>query len=122
MYGPSDDYRNHVFILTEVYQLPSARERNGRGYRRLANLLIGGWSLNSATNFSSGLPFNYGINSCNAEIDNGPCRPSRSGGVKDESGQDSYGRRYWFRRHYRTRACLKRHRCSWSGFASAAHP
>jgi len=98
MYGPSDDYRNHVFILTEVYQLPVGKGKKwGADTGRLANLLIGGWSLNSATNFSSGLPFNYGINSCNAEIDNGPCRPSRSGGVKDgiRSGSPTAGG-YWF--------------------------
>jgi len=98
MYGPSDDYRNHVFILTEVYQLPfGQRKKWGADVGRVANLLIGGWSLNSATNFSSGLPFNYGVNSCSAEIDNGPCRPSLSGGIKDgiRSGSPTAGG-YWF--------------------------
>jgi hypothetical protein len=97
-YGPSSDYRNHVFIFTEVYQLPFGQgKRWGSDVGRVGNLLIGGWSLNSVANLSSGLPFNYGLNSCNAEIDNGPCRPDRVGSVKNgtRSGSPTAGG-YWF--------------------------
>ena len=96
--GPSSDYRNHVFILSEVYQLPFGKGKKwGSDLGRAADFLVGGWSLNSATNFSSGLPFNYGLNSCNAEIDNGPCRPSVSGAIQGgtRSGSPTNGN-YWF--------------------------
>ena len=96
--GPSSDYRNNVFILTEVYQLPFGKGKKwASDLGRAADLLVGGWSLNSATNFSSGLPFNYGLQSCNAENDNGPCRPSVSGAVQSgtRSGSPKNGN-YWF--------------------------
>jgi len=50
-YGASSDYRNHVFIFTEVYQLPFGRGKKfAGGVGRAADLLIGGWSINSSTN------------------------------------------------------------------------
>jgi hypothetical protein len=88
-----------VFILTEVYQLPFGKGKKwGADAGKALNFIIGGWSLNSATNFSSGLPFNYGVNSCSAEIDNGPCRPSVSGVAFDgtRSGSPTAGG-YWFK-------------------------
>jgi hypothetical protein len=98
-YGPSNDYRNNVFILTEVYQLPFGKGKKwGADAGRALNLLIGGWSLNTATNFSTGLPFNYALSSCTAEIDNGPCRPSMTTTALDgpRSGSPTAGG-YWFR-------------------------
>jgi outer membrane receptor protein involved in Fe transport len=97
-YGPSSDYRNNVFILTEVYQLPFGRGKKwANDMGRAADFLVGGWSLNSVTNFSSGLPFNYSLSNCNAEIDNGPCRPSVSGSILSgtRSGHPNAGG-YWF--------------------------
>jgi hypothetical protein len=82
--GSSNDYRNQVFIFTEVYQLPFGRGRKYfGGVGRAADLIIGGWSFNSATNFSSGLPFTPSLNSCSAEIDTNPCRPDKVGSVKN---------------------------------------
>ena len=97
-YGPSSDYRNHVFILTEVYLLPFGRGRHwGANMGRAADFLIGGWSINSATNFSSGLPFTPTLSSCTASVDTNPCRPDRVGAVKDgtRSG-DPTATGYWF--------------------------
>jgi hypothetical protein len=97
-YGASNDYRNHVFILTEVYQLPFGKGKKwASDVGRAADLLIGGWSLNSATNFSSGLPFNYGLNSCSGSTDNGPCRPDRVGAIKGGTRSGSPNATgYWF--------------------------
>jgi len=97
-YGPSQDYRNHVFILTEVYQLPVGKGKKwGGNLSRAADLLIGGWTINSATNFSSGLPFTPGLSSCNPSIDNGPCRPDVAGSVKDGTRSGSpTAAGYWF--------------------------
>jgi hypothetical protein len=97
-YGPSNDYRNNVFIFTEVYQLPFGKGKKwGNDMGRAANFFFGGWSLNSATNFSSGLPFNYGLSSCSPEIDNGPCRPGVSGTILagTHNGSPNSGG-YWF--------------------------
>ena len=99
MYGPNSNYRNHVFILTQVYQLPF-----GRGKRfysdagRVANLLIGGWSVNSSWNISSGLPFTPSLQDCSVAIDNGPCKPNVVGNVGNgpRSGHPDGTPGYWF--------------------------
>jgi len=97
-YGPNDNYRNHVFIFTQVYQLPFGKgKRWGADAGRVADLLIGGWELNGTTNFSSGLPFTPGLSSCHASSDTGPCRPDKVGSIKDgtRSG-DPNAPGYWF--------------------------
>ena len=97
-YGPSSDYRNHVFIFTEVYELPFGRGKKYAGdMGRAADFLIGGWKLNSSLNFSSGLPFTPSIGSCGDQSDTGPCRPNKIGSVKDgpRSGDPRAGG-YWF--------------------------
>ena len=98
-YGPNANYRNHVFILTQVYYLPF-----GKGKRfmsdagTLENLVVGGWSVNSAWNISSGLPWQPSLSSCGASIDSGPCRPNIIGPVQDgtRSGHPDTTA-YWFR-------------------------
>ncbi len=97
-YGPNSNYRDHVFILTQVYQLPFGKGKKWRtDAGRVEDLLIGGWSFNSATNFSGGLPFTPSLANCGPEIDNGPCMASVSGSVKDgpRSG-DPRAAGYWF--------------------------
>jgi outer membrane receptor protein involved in Fe transport len=82
-YGPNSNYRNHVFIFTQVYQLPfGTGKRFGSNVGRLGDLLIGGWELNGTTNFSSGLPFTPNLSSCHASSDTGPCRPDVVSGIK----------------------------------------
>jgi outer membrane receptor protein involved in Fe transport len=97
-YGPNDNYRNHVFIFTQVYQLPFGKGKKWAGdVGRMADLLIGGWELNGTTNFSSGLPFTPSLSSCHASSDTGPCRPDKVGSAKDgtRSG-DPNAPGYWF--------------------------
>lgn len=97
-YGPNDNYRNHVFIFTQVYQLPFGKGKKFAGnVGRAADLLIGGWELNGTTNFSSGLPFTPSLKSCHASSDTGPCRPDRVASVKDgtRSGDPNLPG-YWF--------------------------
>ena len=97
-YGPNDNYRNHVFIFTQVYQLPFGHGKKYAGnVGKAADLLIGGWELNGTTNFSSGLPFTPGLNSCHASSDTGPCRPDLVGPVKagTRSGHPDVAG-YWF--------------------------
>jgi len=97
-FGPNDDYRNHMFILTEVYELPFGRGKRWAGnVGRAADLAVGGWSINSATTFASGLPWTPGLNSCGPEIDVGPCKPDMIGSVKNgtRSGDPEIPG-YWF--------------------------
>jgi hypothetical protein len=96
--GPSNDYRDHVFIFTEVYQLPIGRGKKLFGnVGRAADFIIGGWSFNSATNFSSGLPFTPSLNSCSPSTDAAPCRPDKVASVKEGSRSgDRTGTGYWF--------------------------
>jgi hypothetical protein len=100
-YGANSNYRNHVFIFTEVYQLPFGRGKAwGNNMGRVGDFLIGGWSINSSTNFSSGLPFTPSISSCTKEIDTSggaPCMPDKVTAVKGgpRSGDPKAGG-YWF--------------------------
>src|SRR5882757_8892908 len=83
-YGPNDDYRNHMFILSQIYDLPFGKgKRFGSDAGRVADLLIGGWSINSATVIGSGLPFTPRPDSCSSSSDVGPCRADLVGSVKD---------------------------------------
>ena len=97
-YGAQNNYRDHVFILTQVYDLPFGKGKKwASDVGRAGDLLIGGWSINSATNFSSGLPFTPGLNSCGSTSDTGPCRPDKVGSVGGgtRSG-DPQVAGYWF--------------------------
>ena len=97
-YGPNESYRDHVFILTQLYELPVGRgKRFGSGVGTAGNLLIGGWSINSSWNFSSGLPWTPGLNSCSQSIDAGPCIADVKGSVRNgaRSG-DPRVPGYWF--------------------------
>ena len=97
-YGANDNYRNHVFIFTQVYQLPFGHGKKYAGnVSKAADLLIGGWELNGTTNFSSGLPFTPSLNNCHASSDTGPCRPDLVGPVKagTRSGHPEVPG-YWF--------------------------
>jgi outer membrane receptor protein involved in Fe transport len=97
-YGPNDNYRNHVFIFTQVYQLPfGTGKRWANNVGRLGDLLVGGWELNGTTNWSSGLPFTPGLSTCHPSSDTGPCRPDLVGSVKDgrRSGDPNVPG-YWF--------------------------
>jgi len=97
-YGPNDNYRNHVFIFTQVYQLPFGKGKKYAGdVGRVGDLLIGGWELNGTTNFSSGLPFTPSLKNCQASSDTGPCRPDLVGPVKaGRRSGDPNVPGYWF--------------------------
>jgi outer membrane receptor protein involved in Fe transport len=97
-YGANDDYRNHMLIFTQVYDLPFGKgKKYASGVGRAGDLLVGGWSINSATVIGSGLPFTPGLNNCGPEIDVGPCRADKVGTVKagPRSGNPS-DPGYWF--------------------------
>jgi hypothetical protein len=97
-YGPNENYRNHVFILSQVYELPVGKGKKwASNAGHVTNAIVGGWTLNSTTNFSSGLPWTPGLNDCSASIDQGPCIADVVGSVKDgpRSG-DPNANGYWY--------------------------
>ena len=70
-YGPNDNYRNHVFIFTQVYQLPFGRgKKYASNVGKAADLLIGGWELNGTTNFSTFLVPGIATGSIGCAADN----------------------------------------------------
>ncbi len=80
-YGPNDFTRNHVFVISTVYELPFGRGKtflNNSG--RAMDYVVGGWQLTNTTNWSSGLPWTPTTNECGAEQDVGVCRPDKGSG------------------------------------------
>jgi len=80
-YGPNDFTRNHVFVVTTVYELPFGKGKtylgnSGRGM----DYVVGGWQLSNTTNWSSGLPWTPTTNECGPEQDVGICRPNKGSG------------------------------------------
>jgi outer membrane receptor protein involved in Fe transport len=81
-YGPADFDRTHVFVFSQVAELPF-----GRNKRFLGNIskgwdyLIGGWQFNSNTTIQSGLPFNVGYDTGGIS-DTGPNRPDLVGEIR----------------------------------------
>ncbi len=79
-YGRQDFNRDSEFVLSALYELPIGRGKRFAGnIGRAADILIGGWQWNSTLTIASGLPFTPSYDSCNAERDTGPCRPSHGG-------------------------------------------
>ncbi|MDP9161912.1 MAG: TonB-dependent receptor, partial [Acidobacteriota bacterium] len=86
-YGPDDFNRKHVFSLSAVYDLPFGRGKRFLGdSSHVVNLLIGGFQLNTTTNWSSGLPWSPSYNECNADQDVGVCRPLIRGHFRTAGG------------------------------------
>jgi hypothetical protein len=86
-YGPDDFNRKHVFSASVVYDLPFGKGRRFMpNAGRALNLLIGGFQLNTTTNWSSGLPWSASYNECSQEQDVGICRPILVGSLKTSVG------------------------------------
>jgi Carboxypeptidase regulatory-like domain len=77
-YGPNPENRNHVFVLSTVYELPFGRGKKFMSDAgRAKDLLIGGWQLSNTTNWSGGLPWTPTIGECGSTTGGvGPCRPN----------------------------------------------
>ncbi|HEX8139237.1 MAG TPA: TonB-dependent receptor [Pyrinomonadaceae bacterium] len=92
VYGPSGFDRTHVFVFTEVWDVPVGRGRKYlTGISRPLDFIIGGWQINSSTTWQSGLPFTPTLSSCPG-TNAGPCRPNLIGNPYP-SGQN---RDRWF--------------------------
>jgi len=86
-YGPDDFNRKHVFSISSVYELPFGKGKHFMGNAgRALNLLIGGFQLNTTTNYSSGLPWSPQYKDCGSDEDTGPCRPIVVGSLSQGAG------------------------------------
>jgi Carboxypeptidase regulatory-like domain/TonB dependent receptor len=86
-YGRDDFNRTHVFSFSTVYELPFGKGKRFLGNSsRVVDLLIGGFQLNTTTNWSSGLPWSPTYNECSADEDTGPCRPIVLGSLSTSVG------------------------------------
>ncbi len=76
-YGPNNFNRRHVFVLTQLWELPIGRGKAFAGDASgVLDHIIGGWQLNTITNWSGGMPFSPGLSGCGGISDTGPCRPN----------------------------------------------
>ena len=103
--GPDDFNRNHVFVVSTVYELPVG---SGRAFMRDASraldFLVGGWQVSNTTNWSGGLPFTPTINECAhiSDVHTGSgdnvCRPDLLPGQSFHTGlhRDASGFLTWF--------------------------
>ncbi len=57
-FGPNDSNRDHVFVISGVYQLPFGKDRMFLSHSgHLMNYLIGGYSISEASTWRSGARF-----------------------------------------------------------------
>jgi len=88
-YGPADFNRKHVFVMTNLVELPWGKGKKFLNTsNRAVDALVGGWQINTITNWSSGLPFTPGMADCSSR-DTGPCRPDK-GSVALKTGVGNY--------------------------------
>jgi outer membrane receptor protein involved in Fe transport len=90
-YGVANTDRKHVFVLTNLLDLPFGKGRTFLGnVNGIADRIVGGWSLNATTSWESGLPFSPSYLNCNADRDTGPCRPNLVGAVQITGSRNDY--------------------------------
>jgi len=90
-YGVANTDRKHVFVVTNVVELPFGRSKALLGnVDGIAERIVGGWSLSGTTTWESGLPFSPSYSSCFADRDTGPCRPNILGPVHITGSRNGY--------------------------------
>ncbi len=78
--GPTDEDRKHVFLFSNVWDLPIGRGKALLGNSsKTVDLILGGWQLNTITTWQSGLPFTPAVSGGNCSVNSGPCRPDLVG-------------------------------------------
>ena len=87
-YGPVDFNRNHVFVVSWLYELPFGRGKKYLGSSgRALDYVVGGWQISNTTNWSSGLPWTPSFGECKEDVN--VCRPNRGSGGSFSTGVGS---------------------------------
>ncbi len=74
-YGPDDQNRGRVWVVSGVYALPFGHgAKFASGASGWENEVIGGWQISLTTNWGSGLPFTGTLSTC-PDNSSGVCRP-----------------------------------------------
>ncbi len=83
-YGNNNDVRKQSLVSYGSYELPFGKGKMIMpGASRLVDAIIGGFQISGVLNWSSGLPFTLGLNSCGEDIPgSAPCRPNVAGTLK----------------------------------------
>jgi hypothetical protein len=92
-YGRPEWQRNHVFVASNLWELPFGKGKRFAGNAsRAMNFLVGGWETNANIILMSGLGFTASYANCGAEEDVGVCRPDLVGdtSVSDQSREHWY--------------------------------
>jgi hypothetical protein len=90
-YGVANTDRKHVFVLTNLLDLPVGKGKALLGgVGGIANRIVGGWSLSGTMTLESGLAFSPSYANCGADRDTGPCRPNLVGSVHVTGSRDGY--------------------------------
>src|ERR1700730_7594804 len=90
-YGVTNTDRKHVFVLTNLVELPVGKGKALLGnVGGITNRIVGGWSLSGTITWESGLPFSPTYSNCGFDRDTGPCRPNLVGAVHITGSRDGY--------------------------------
>jgi outer membrane receptor protein involved in Fe transport len=90
-YGVDYTDREHVFVLSNLVELPFGKGRALLGAASpIINRIVGGWSLSGTTTWESGVPFSPSYSSCGVDRDTGPCRPNLVGSVHITGSRNGY--------------------------------
>jgi hypothetical protein len=68
-YGPEDTNRDHLFVLSGLWQLPMGRGKLLNTQGRVLNAIASNWQLSGDTTWESGLPFTPTYAECGADQD-----------------------------------------------------
>jgi len=89
--GRPDWDRRHNFVFTQLAELPFGQGRRfASDMGRVADMVLGGWQINSTTTIQSGLPFTPSYRDCGEDRDTGPCRPDVIGEVEINGDQNNW--------------------------------
>lgn len=92
-YGRPEWQRNHVFVASNLFELPFGKgKRFLNSSSKAMNLLVGGWEMNANLVWMGGQGFTASYANCGADEDVGVCRPDLVGSVS-VSNQD---RNHWY--------------------------
>jgi Carboxypeptidase regulatory-like domain/TonB dependent receptor len=90
-FGVTSTDRRHVFVLTNLVELPFGKGKRFLGSAGgIADHIVGRWSISGTTTWESGLPFSPEYSSCAVDRDTGPCRPNLVGSVHVTGSRNGY--------------------------------